>query len=138
MNVIICTTVAASVVVLVATSPLIATIAVVDYLTVAYRFRKNTSVPPSRLPGGNLIKNVIRIGMNCTNHYNIAIVGASGSGKSSIVNGLLGLMDKDAGAAKTGVTETTSNAKRYKHPNNENVILWDLPGGGTPKHPPET
>ena len=61
------------------------------------------------------------------------ITGDSGVGKSSFVNAVRGLKDDDKDAAKTGVTETTTEAKGYRHPRNRNIVFWDLPGIGTPK-----
>jgi len=85
----------------------------------------------------------------------IAVTGASGVGKSSIVNALRRVGDSDAEAARTGVTETTLEPAMYKwrqqHGISEarmldhlseqagdkalDVMLWDLPGLGTPKFP---
>ncbi len=66
---------------------------------------------------------------------NIAVTGRSGSGKSTLVNTMLGLWPGDEGAAEVGVTETTGQPQSYHHPDNENFILWDLPGAGTPAFP---
>ncbi|XP_068582216.1 interferon-inducible GTPase 5-like [Cebidichthys violaceus] len=66
---------------------------------------------------------------------NIGITGESGSGKSTFVNAFRGLADGDEGAAPTGVVETTSEVTPYPHPHHQNVVLWDLPGIGTPKFP---
>lgn len=63
---------------------------------------------------------------------NIAITGESGAGKSSFVNALRGLGDEDEQSAPTGVVETTMEPKPYPHPVYPNVVLWDLPGIGTP------
>uniref|UniRef100_H3ABH9 IRG-type G domain-containing protein n=1 Tax=Latimeria chalumnae TaxID=7897 RepID=H3ABH9_LATCH len=65
----------------------------------------------------------------------IAVVGVSGSGKSSFVNALRGFNDGDPGAAEVGTTETTQEPTAYKHPKLPNVILWDLPGMGSSKFP---
>ncbi|KAH3729188.1 hypothetical protein DPMN_055154 [Dreissena polymorpha] len=62
---------------------------------------------------------------------NIAITGESGSGKSSLINALRGLKDDDEGAAETGCVETTTKPTAYPHPENNNLLLWDLPGVGT-------
>ena len=62
---------------------------------------------------------------------NLAISGRTGTGKSSFINAI---MKKWTGRrpAKVGLTETTKICAGYAHPNNENIILWDLPGvGGT-------
>ncbi|KAK9394493.1 interferon-inducible GTPase 5 [Crotalus adamanteus] len=63
---------------------------------------------------------------------NIAVTGETGSGKSSFVNAIRGLGDKEAGSAPTGVVETTEKPTPYPHPKFRNVTLWDLPGIGTP------
>ncbi|XP_041639207.1 interferon-inducible GTPase 5-like [Cheilinus undulatus] len=63
---------------------------------------------------------------------NIAVTGESGSGKSTFVNAFRGIGDDAEGAAPTGPVETTMEATQYPHPVYPNVILWDLPGIGTP------
>ncbi|KAK2833999.1 hypothetical protein Q7C36_014700 [Tachysurus vachellii] len=63
----------------------------------------------------------------------IAVTGESGTGKSSFINAIRELDSDDEGAAKTGVTETTTDPTPYEHPTMPNVTLWDLPGIGTPK-----
>nr|XP_042703758.1 interferon-inducible GTPase 5-like [Chrysemys picta bellii] len=68
----------------------------------------------------------------------IAITGDTGSGKSSFINAIRSLNDNDSGAAKTGVVETTQKQTSYPHPIYPNVIVWDLPGIGSPKYPAET
>ncbi|CAB4003802.1 interferon-inducible GTPase 5-like [Paramuricea clavata] len=64
----------------------------------------------------------------------IALVGETGSGKSSFINALQGFEDDDKGAAGTGYDEKAIMAKPYPHPLNPNVILWDIPGLDTLKH----
>lgn len=66
------------------------------------------------------------------------IIGPSGTGKSTLVNTLRGMRAKDAGAAKTGVTETTHKRQAYDMPNYPYAQIHDLPGGGTKAHPQST
>ncbi|XP_077192555.1 interferon-inducible GTPase 5-like [Paroedura picta] len=63
----------------------------------------------------------------------IAITGISGAGKSSLVNALRGLCDFDEAAARTDVIEVKAEPVGYPHPTIPDVIIWDLPGIGTPK-----
>ncbi|XP_053867370.1 interferon-inducible GTPase 5-like [Malaclemys terrapin pileata] len=67
----------------------------------------------------------------------VGITGETGSGKSSFVNALRGLGDEDAGAARTGVVETTREPTPYQHPWYPNVTIWDLPGIDTPDFHPD-
>lgn len=64
--------------------------------------------------------------------FHFAVTGVAGSGKSSLVNAFRGLRNRDAGAAATGVTETTLEIARYSDPNHNHQLLWfDIPGAGT-------
>ncbi|XP_077192558.1 uncharacterized protein LOC143837029 [Paroedura picta] len=63
----------------------------------------------------------------------IAITGVSGAGKSSLVNALRGVPDFDEAAARTDVIEVKAEPVGYPHPTIPDVIIWDLPGIGTPK-----
>ncbi|KAG9317834.1 P-loop containing nucleoside triphosphate hydrolase protein [Chiua virens] len=66
----------------------------------------------------------------------IAIVGISGSGKSSLVNAFRGLHGRDPRAAAAGVTETTLHLTRYADTNSDYPFVWyDTPGAGTLKCP---
>ncbi|CAI5781097.1 interferon-inducible GTPase 5-like [Podarcis lilfordi] len=67
-----------------------------------------------------------------TTKLEIAVTGESGAGKSTFINALLGLSDGDPRAAATGVIETTAVPTSYSHPRLPSVLLWDLPGIGTP------
>ncbi|KAL0573934.1 hypothetical protein V5O48_008003, partial [Marasmius crinis-equi] len=67
-----------------------------------------------------------------TGKFHLAIAGASGAGKSSLVNALRGLRDSEGGAAEVGVVETTSKIKRYPEPDKSLPFVWfDVPGAGT-------
>ncbi|XP_065822744.1 interferon-inducible GTPase 5-like [Labrus bergylta] len=66
---------------------------------------------------------------------NIAVTGETGSGKSSFVNAIRGIDNKDEKAAPTGFVETTMEVTPYPHPNYPKVIFWDLPGIGSTKYP---
>ncbi|XP_060233214.1 interferon-inducible GTPase 1-like isoform X2 [Meriones unguiculatus] len=68
---------------------------------------------------------------------NVAVTGESGTGKSSFINALRGVGDEEKGAAEIGVVETTMKRTPYKHPKIKTLNLWDLPGIGTLKFPPE-
>ncbi|KIK21856.1 hypothetical protein PISMIDRAFT_103351 [Pisolithus microcarpus 441] len=68
--------------------------------------------------------------------FHFAVTGVAGSGKSSLVNAFRGLRNKDAGAAATGVTETTLETAMYPDPSPNHQLLWfDIPGAGTLKVP---
>ncbi|XP_005376216.1 PREDICTED: interferon-inducible GTPase 1-like [Chinchilla lanigera] len=68
----------------------------------------------------------------------VAVIGESGTGKSSFINALRGLGHEQEGAADVGVVETTMKKTPYQHPKYPNVTFWDLPGTGTPKFTPDT
>ncbi|WP_448574112.1 GTPase [Trichothermofontia sp.] len=59
-----------------------------------------------------------------------ALIGASGSGKSSLINAIAGER-----IAKVNVIETTEKAQSFKH---QGILFTDLPGCGTVKWPRET
>ncbi|KAL9538034.1 hypothetical protein MBANPS3_011248 [Mucor bainieri] len=69
------------------------------------------------------------------NVYNVAITGCPGTGKSSMLNALLGYKSNHPRAAAVGEIETTLEPKRYQHPVLPTLHLWDMPGIGTPRHP---
>ena len=63
-------------------------------------------------------------------------------GKSSFINAIRDLPDnrvkkekKHPDSALVGTTQTTTEAEKYKHPENENFVLVDLPGVNTPDFP---
>ncbi|ORZ06722.1 interferon-inducible GTPase-domain-containing protein [Absidia repens] len=93
--------------------------------------------PTEPLPIPKHIKDAARrsIGLNCEQFYNVAVVGVSGTGKSSVVNGILGYRDHDKDAAATGESETTKKPRAYRHPDLRSMVLWDMPGANTMNHP---
>jgi len=76
-----------------------------------------------------------QMNMDCLSNYNFAITGATGTGKSSLINALCDRDEVDDNAAEVGITETTSVVKAYPHPTRKHLVFWDLPGGGTATHP---
>nr|XP_030736215.1 T-cell-specific guanine nucleotide triphosphate-binding protein 1-like [Globicephala melas] len=67
----------------------------------------------------------------------VAVIGQSGSGKSSFINALLGLGHEEEGSAHVGVVPTTMKKTPYQHPKYPSVTFWDLPGTGTPNSLPD-
>ncbi|KAF7366778.1 p-loop containing nucleoside triphosphate hydrolase protein [Mycena sanguinolenta] len=64
--------------------------------------------------------------------YHFAVAGVAGAGKSSLINALRGLRNRAAGAAATGITETTLSVGRFPDSDPENPFVWyDIPGAGT-------
>ena len=69
----------------------------------------------------------------------VAVIGNSGSGKSSFINAMRGITDPDQkGYASVGDVEETMVVTEYPHPAHKNLVLCDLPGVGTTKFPKET
>lgn len=95
-----------------------------------------TEGPNKSLEVSEETKQIVRraIGLDCDNFYNIAVVGAAGTGKSSLVNGILGYPDTDRYAAtinEAGTKQTKNEPTGYRHPDLRRMILWDMPGAGT-------
>ncbi|KAI6097548.1 interferon-inducible GTPase-domain-containing protein, partial [Pisolithus sp. B1] len=64
--------------------------------------------------------------------FHFAVAGVAGSGKSSLINAFRGLRNREAGAATTGVTETTRVFNRYPDPDPQQPVVWyDIPGANT-------
>ncbi|KAI1453446.1 interferon-inducible GTPase-domain-containing protein [Annulohypoxylon moriforme] len=62
----------------------------------------------------------------------VAICGPAGSGKTSLVNALRGLYNKDPGAGKVGTFEMTEKRTKYRcHRDFNSLFLHDCPGAGT-------
>ncbi|XP_004468646.1 T-cell-specific guanine nucleotide triphosphate-binding protein 2-like [Dasypus novemcinctus] len=61
-----------------------------------------------------------------------AVIGESGSGKSSFINALRGVGHEGDNVAPVGVRATTKERTPYQHPKIPKMIIWDLPGMGTP------
>ena len=77
----------------------------------------------------------------------IAIIGQSGSGKSTFINRFRGLTPKDKCKtnsigenlyAPVGLKETTFEIIQYEFEENPKIQLYDLPGAGTKNFPVET
>ncbi|EDL33782.1 interferon inducible GTPase [Mus musculus] len=63
---------------------------------------------------------------------NIAVMGETGAGKSSLINALQGVGDDEEGAAaSTGVVHTTTERTPYTYTKFPSVTLWDLPSIGS-------
>lgn len=60
-----------------------------------------------------------------------AVVGGAGTGKSSLINALRGMTNRDSGAAPINVHETTTNVTRYPDPSDPKRVWYDVPGAGT-------
>lgn len=92
-----------------------------------------------RMNGVNGLHQRLRTDLNVWTEIeiHIAVIGASGTGKSSFVNSIRGLKVGDPNAAKVGVFETTVKPELYRHPQNKSFVVWDLPGAGTPSCPKE-
>lgn len=95
----------------------------------------------SSLEGGNLRETVSAISNALSDiekaPLNIAVIGETGAGKSSLINALQGVgADKEGTAAPTGVVHTTSERTPYTYTKFPCVTLWDLPGIGSPAFQP--
>ncbi|KAI6034832.1 P-loop containing nucleoside triphosphate hydrolase protein [Pisolithus orientalis] len=64
--------------------------------------------------------------------FHFAVAGIAGSGKSSLINALCGMSNRDSNAAPTGVNETTLDIARYIDSAHSKQFAWyDVPGSGT-------
>lgn len=67
----------------------------------------------------------------------IGVTGLSGVGKSSFINAIRGVKPGHQTYAKVDINETTTELTSYPHPENVNLIFWDMPGAGTKSFPRE-
>ncbi|KAG2105093.1 interferon-inducible GTPase-domain-containing protein [Suillus discolor] len=90
-------------------------------------------IQPVVTPTPKQVSDAKQLVQYCEDLFHIAIAGVAGGGKSSLINTFRSLLNKDIGAAATGVTETTLVMARYPHPNAEyHLVFYDFPGAGTP------
>ncbi|GAB1295986.1 Predicted gene 5431 [Apodemus speciosus] len=86
----------------------------------------------SSLEHGNLRETVSAISKSLGDiektPLNIAVMGESGTGKSSLISALRGAGVDEEGAAATGVICTTTERTPYSCAKFPSVTLWDLPG----------
>lgn len=61
-------------------------------------------------------------------HINVAFIGATGTGKSSMINLYMGVRNGAPGSAPTDIVECTKQATPYSC---DRLTLWDFPGAGT-------
>jgi predicted GTPase len=72
-------------------------------------------------------------------HYNIAVAGPAGTGKSTFINSMRGLFSDDPGAATVGTgAQTTTESARFPMPGADHIVFWDEPGGDTLDFPAAT
>ncbi|KAG1877448.1 interferon-inducible GTPase-domain-containing protein [Suillus subluteus] len=95
-------------------------------------------IQPLVTPTPDEVRAIKQLAQYCEGLFHIAVAGASGGGKSSLINAFRGLrnMDINIGAAATGVVETTTVMTRCPDPNADYPYVWyDVPGAGTLKTP---
>ena len=83
---------------------------------------------------GNLSIEEVKKELNKLTHtsVNIAFVGETKSGKSTVINSLMELYPNDPGAAAVDVEVCTAKPSAYVHPNFPNITFWDIPGVNVP------
>jgi len=76
------------------------------------------------------IKNVLEREINT--QVNIAFIGETKSGKSTIINSLRELYPTDPGFAAVDVEVCTSEPCAYTNETFPNIVFWDIPGLNIP------
>ncbi|KAI5082001.1 hypothetical protein GOP47_0001744 [Adiantum capillus-veneris] len=66
--------------------------------------------------------------MDRTSDFHVAVVGAKGVGKSSLINGLCNRRDDEEGAAPVG--RSNNEPKAYRSAMTDALVLWEMPGAG--------
>eukprot|EP00250_Pteridium_aquilinum_P008167 c17728_g1_i1 orf=3-833(-) len=94
---------------------------------------------PNPIPSYDNIDELIRQAkefykMEKPTDFHVAVVGAKGAGKSSLINGLCNMRDGQPGAAGG---ESNGEAKPYRRFMLEAVVFWEMPGAGV-GHPSAT
>lgn len=101
----------------------------------AARLRLESGLQPIKWPTADEFHRGRELVQYNPSNVHFAIVGKSGSGKSSLINAFLNLRKGEPGAAATGVTETTATIGRYQDPGQQAPRPWtvwyDVPGAGT-------
>jgi len=67
----------------------------------------------------------------------VGVIGSTGVGKSSFINGIIKLKPGVAGAAQVDVMGCTIISAEYCHPDNKMLTFWDFPGVGATQFPME-
>ncbi|CAE7839817.1 Iigp1 [Symbiodinium sp. CCMP2592] len=135
--------------------PVVLSVVLLSAAGVQYLLKANTENPPMSAPTPCTAEEEEYPRpdwLQWKHQLNWAVIGRSGTGKSTFINSFRGLKPKDPEAAKVDVKECTKEPTPYTFPAEElkkiecvalreklaSVNLWDLPGAGTPNHPRET
>ncbi|KAF9043950.1 immunity-related GTPases-like protein, partial [Panaeolus papilionaceus] len=61
----------------------------------------------------------------------VAVVGESGTGKSTFINAIRGLSSGSAGSATSSINECNATVTRYEDPRHTDLVWYDVPGSNT-------